>query len=134
MSMAALVVDNSATCLELRRQLGATSWFVLEELVVHAVAESGGMLRAQVSTRELSAKLALNKDTVTRALAKLRSCGVITVVARGGATGASVFAIRVTAGLVIDDRGVVADVVARRGKRRRTGAPHEAVAQLSLLT
>jgi hypothetical protein len=53
---------------------------------------------------------------------------------RLGATGASVFAISVPAGLVIDDRGADVDVVARRGKRRRRGAPHEAVAQLSLLT
>ena len=117
--MAAFVVDNSATCLELRRQLGATAWFVLEELVVHAVAESDGMVRAQVSTRELSARLALNKDTVTRALAKLRACGAVTAVARGGSAGASVFAIHVPTGLVIDDRGADVDVAARRGKSQR---------------
>jgi hypothetical protein len=86
------------------------------------------------TSRELALSLELNKDTVTRGLAKLRSCGVITMVTRGGATGASVFAISVPAGLVIDDRGADVDVVARRGKRRRRGAPHEAASRLSLLT
>ena len=132
--MAALVVDNSATCLELRRQLGATAWFVLEELVVQALAGSDGVLRAQVSTRALSARLALNKDTVTRALAKLRACGVINVVTRGGATGASVYEISVPAGLVLAERVVEVNVVARRGKRRQTREQNRTVAQLSLLT
>jgi hypothetical protein len=31
--MAALVVDGSSACVELRARLGATAWFVLEELV-----------------------------------------------------------------------------------------------------
>jgi hypothetical protein len=132
--MAALVVDNSATCLELRRQLGSTAWFLLEELVVQAVAGSDGVLRTQVSTRELSARLALNKDTVTRTLAKLRARGAIAAVTRGGSAGASVFAVNVLAGLVIEERVVDVDVVARRGKRRRTSEQHETTAQLSLLT
>ena len=42
-----------------------------------------GGLRARASTRELALSLELNKDTVTRALAKLRACGVITVVDAG---------------------------------------------------
>jgi DNA-binding transcriptional ArsR family regulator len=119
----------------LRRRLGATAWFVLEELVIGAeVVETGG-LRTRASTRELALRLELNKDTVTRALAKLRGCGVITVARRGGATGASVFAISVPAGVVVVDRTADVDVVARRGNRRRgTGEQSGSGAQLSLLT
>ena len=132
--MTGLIVDSGSACVALRRRLGATAWFVLEELVMGAEIVDAGGLRARASTRELALSLELNKDTVTRALAKLRACGVITVARRGGATGASVFAISVPASLVIDRRGVDADVVARRVKRRQTGAQNEAVAQLSLLT
>ena len=132
--MVALIVDSGSACVALRRRLGATAWFVLEELVIGAEAVESGGLRARASTRELALRLELNKDTVTRALAKLRASGVITVARRGGATGASVFAINVPTGLVIDHRGVDVDVVARRGKRRRRGEQNKAVVQLSLLS
>ena len=116
--MAALVVDNGSACVALRRRLGATAWFVLEELVIGAEVVDTGGLRARMSTRELALSLELNKDTVTRALVKLRASGVITVARRGGAAGASVFAISVPAGLVLAERVVAVEVVARRGKRR----------------
>jgi hypothetical protein len=134
--MAALVVDSNSACTALRRGLGATSWFVLEELVIGAEMTERGVLRVRASTRALAVSLELNKDTVTRVLAKLRACGVITVVARGGATGASVFTINVPAGVVIAQSAVDVGVGVgtRRGKRRHTSGQDQAVTQLSLLT
>ena len=132
--MVALVVDSGSACLALRRRLGATAWFALEELVVGAEVVGKGSLRVRVSTRELASSLDLNKDTVTRALAKLRTYGVITVVARGGATGATVFAVNVPAGLVIEERVVDVDRTARRAVRRRTSERSQRAVQLSLLS
>ena len=97
--MAAFVVDNIPACAATRRQLGATAWFVLEELVIRSALEDDGSLRAQVSTRDLAVSLGLNKDTMTRALAQLRARGVVAVLARGGAAGASIFAIDLPAGV-----------------------------------
>ena len=134
MSMVALVVDGRSACVDLRCRLGATAWFVLEELVIGAEIVNMGDLRARTSTRALALKLELNKDTVTRALAKLRACGVITVATRGGATGASVFAITVPADLILTDPVVAVEVVARRGKRRTPSEQTQTVAQLSLLS
>ena len=92
-SRTSLVVDGDAECSALRRTLGPTAWFVLEELAFRATADGDGKLVVQVSTRELAESLGLNKDTVTRALARLRECKHIGVVARGGSVGAARFAI-----------------------------------------
>jgi hypothetical protein len=132
--MVALVLDSNSACVGLRCRLGATAWFVLEELVMGAEVVEKGSLRVRASTRELALILELNKDTVTRALAKLRTCGVITVVTRGGGTGASEFAVSVPADLLLAERSTEAGVVARRGKRRGTNEQNQTVAQLSLLT
>ncbi|MEO8696403.1 MAG: hypothetical protein ABI658_23005 [Acidimicrobiales bacterium] len=132
--MVALVVDSSSACVELRCRLGATVWFVLEELVIGAEIVNEGDLRTRTSTRALASKLELNKDTVTRALAKLRACGVITAVTRGGATGASVFTISVPVGLLRAERVVAVEVAARRRKPRVPDERTQSVAQLSLLT
>ena len=132
--MVAFVVDSTSACAASRRELGATAWFVLEELVIRSALEDDRSLRVQVSTRDLAVSLGLNKDTVTRILARLRARGVVALVARGGASGASVFSIVVPAGLVIIQRVPEVDAGARRGKRRRTSEQDQNVAQLSLLT
>ena len=67
----------------------ATAWFVLEELALRSSTDRDGTLTVQVSTRDLADALALNKDTVTRALARLREHKCIGVVARGGSAGAA---------------------------------------------
>ena len=87
------MIDGGVECATLRRTLGATAWFVLEELALRAAVDGYGKLVVQVSTRELAESLGLNKDTVTRALARLRECKHIGVVARGGSAGAARFAI-----------------------------------------
>ena len=112
--------------------VGAMPWFVLEELVMRSAVEDAE-LRVQVSTGELARIVDVNKDTVTRSLAKLRSCGVISVVARGGSTGPTLFAINLPAGLVASD--VVAHEGTRRARRPRTdGTLDDVDVQLSLLS
>lgn len=88
-----MVVDGGGECAALRRILGATAWFVLEELALRATANGDGKLAVQASTRELAEALALNKDTVTRALGRLRERKHIGLVARGGSAGAARFVV-----------------------------------------
>ena len=82
------LIDDAVA--DLRRTLGPTAWFVLEELLWRADTASG-QLRVRVPTRVLAAALGLNKDTVTRALGRLRTAGVLVRVRRDDVTGKSGF-------------------------------------------
>ena len=64
---------------ELRRAFGPTSWMVLEELLLCSTGPADACV-AQVSVRALAASLGLAKDTVGRAIRRLRSAGLVTVV------------------------------------------------------
>lgn len=64
---------------ELRRQLGATSWVVLEELMERSTGP-GVDLVSVVSIRAMASSLGLAKDTVARAVRRLRDVGVIVAV------------------------------------------------------
>jgi hypothetical protein len=88
-SRASLLVVDGSECGALRRSLGATAWFVLEELALRATVDDDGTLIVQVSTRELAKALALNKDTVTRALRRLRERKHVRLVGSGGLAGAA---------------------------------------------
>ena len=141
-----LIVDASTDSRSLRRTLGATAWFVLEELVVRAVAVEGE-LRVQVPTRELAVTLGLNKDTVTKALARLRVNNTITSMKRGGSVGASAFSIHLPSRLTTHRSSANAPAeatspaapspVAQGATRRRRGRGRRALdgtaEQLSLL-
>ena len=63
---------------ELRRALGLTSWVVLEELLLCSTGPADACV-AQVSVRALAASLGLAKDTVGRAIRRLRNAGLLTV-------------------------------------------------------
>lgn len=69
--MTALRVDPAAA--PLRREVGAVAWFVLEELVL--LAGAGSVVKTGV--RDLAGRLSLNKDTVARALVRLKAGGVV---------------------------------------------------------
>ena len=62
---------------ELRRRLGPTAWVVFEELLLASTDTADGY-RASVSVRAMSARLGLAKDTVARALIRLRRAGLVT--------------------------------------------------------
>jgi DNA-binding transcriptional ArsR family regulator len=64
---------------DLRRALGPTSWMVLEELLLRSTGPADACL-ASVSVRALAASLGLAKDTVGRAIRRLRDAGLVTVV------------------------------------------------------
>jgi len=57
----------------LRRRLGALPWFVLEELLL--LSDGTGV--AETNVRAIAAALWLNKDTVARAIRRLRAEGVV---------------------------------------------------------
>ena len=61
----------------LRRALGPTAWVVLEELILRS-SGTDDRCEAQISVRALATSLGLAKDTVGRALRRLRSVGLVT--------------------------------------------------------
>ena len=61
---------------ELRAYVGSTAWAVLEEMMQRSTGD-GDDLVAQVSIRSLASSLGLAKDTVNRAVRRLRDLGVI---------------------------------------------------------
>ncbi len=62
----------------LRRDLGPTSWMVLEELLLRSSGPVDERV-ARVSVRALAASLGLAKDTVGRAIRRLRDAGLVRV-------------------------------------------------------
>ena len=80
-----LAADSGA----LRRALGPTAWTVFEELLLMSTATSGER-EASMSVRSLAARLGLAKDTVGRALTRLRRAGLVTPIQ--SRTSAGVFA------------------------------------------
>ena len=73
---------------DLRRALGPTSWVVLEELLLRSSGTADECV-ACVSVRSLAASLGVAKDTVARAIRRLRDAGLVTVAQRR--TNAGVF-------------------------------------------
>jgi DNA-binding transcriptional MocR family regulator len=89
----------------LRRRLGPTAWVVLEQLLASSTGPTGHC-RACVSVRSLAADLAMSKDTVARALARLRSTGTVIPEQRRSAEGtfaAGSYVIAVPDGIALDD-------------------------------
>jgi hypothetical protein len=120
------LVDESVA--DLRRSLGPTAWFVLEELLWRAETAQG-QLQVQISTRELAAALGLNKDTVTRALARLRNSRVVVRLRRDDVTGRSTFVLRVPHALHVTSASLDAERHNARGRPARSRSAD----QLSLL-
>ena len=61
---------------ELRAYVGSTAWAVLEDMMQRSTGD-GDHVVAQVSIRSLASSLGLAKDTVNRAVRRLRNLGVI---------------------------------------------------------
>jgi DNA-binding transcriptional ArsR family regulator len=66
-----------AASLELRRALGPSAWLVFEEMLLRSTTERGERI-AHVSVRSMAAALGVAKDTVARALSRLRDAGLVT--------------------------------------------------------
>jgi DNA-binding transcriptional ArsR family regulator len=65
-----------AGAVRLARRVGPTAWTVLTALAVDAEPHGDGMT-VRASVRSLAADLGLNKDTVGRALARLRQARLV---------------------------------------------------------
>ncbi len=61
----------------MRRELGPTSWVVLEEMLARST-DVGECCTATVSIRTLGASLGLAKDTVARAIRRLQAAAIVT--------------------------------------------------------
>ena len=90
---------------ELRRRLGPTAWVVFEELLL---ASTGPTIAccASVSVRSLASSSGLAKDTVARALVRLRAAGLVAVTqsrSTGGVFAASNYELRIPLGIVLDE-------------------------------
>lgn len=79
-----LVVGPGATAL--RHRLDPTAWVVLEELLLASTGPTDACT-ASVSVRVLAARLGLAKDTVARALVRLRATGLVIATHQARATG-----------------------------------------------
>jgi len=71
---------------ELRRELGPSAWIVFEELLLASTGPADRCV-ASMSVRTLAASLGLAKDTVARALVRLRRAGLVTAVQTRDASG-----------------------------------------------
>jgi DNA-binding transcriptional ArsR family regulator len=67
----------SADTAQLRARLDPTAWVVFEELLLASTGTGDGCV-ASLSIRTLAGRLGLAKDTVGRALGRLRRTGLVT--------------------------------------------------------
>lgn len=98
-----VVVTGEAS--ELRRRLGPTAWVVFEELLLASTGPATACC-ASVSVRSLASSAGLAKDTVARALVRLRAAGLVAVTqsrSTGGVFAASKYELQVPLGIVLDD-------------------------------
>jgi DNA-binding transcriptional regulator YhcF (GntR family) len=75
-----------AGSLELRRRLGPTAWMVFEELLCSSAATDHER-HASVPIRALAVRLGLAKDTVARAINRLKRAGLVTATRPRTSTG-----------------------------------------------
>jgi len=82
------VID--AASIEVRRRVGPTAWAVFEELALSSDGPLDACI-ASVSVRSLATRLGMSKDTVARALLRLRAAGLVS--AQQARNGAGTFAV-----------------------------------------
>ena len=75
-----------AGSIDLRRELGPTAWVVFEELLLVSTGPVEAC-HASVSVRALATRLGLAKDTVARAVVRLRRVGLVTATQTRTASG-----------------------------------------------
>ena len=107
------------------RRVGPTAWAVLTALAVDAEQTAGAQV-ARASVRSLAMELGLNKDTVARALARLRDARL--VASMTSLFEPSAYRLTIPAGVI----SFGADVLHRRDGRARYSSAPPAV-QLALL-
>ena len=126
----AVMIDAASR--EMRRRLGPASWMVFEELLL-AATPAAGMWQAAVSVRVLAERTGLSKDTVARAVARLRRAGLVTLrqARTAGLFAAGVYELTIPNGITVDSTAVV-DTHLAPTPTSRTATVEST--QLSLLT
>src|SRR6478752_9366098 len=101
----AIVIDEA--CREMRRRLGPASWLVFEELLLAATPD-GDSWQASVSVRVLAERTGLSKDTVARAVARLRRAGLVTLrqTRTAGVFAAGVYELTIPNGITVNSTAV----------------------------
>jgi hypothetical protein len=117
------VVGSGA--INLARRVGPTAWTVLTALAADAESDGGRMI-VRASVRSLSASLGLDKDTIGRALARLRHAELVVHVTERFEPG--VYRMTIPADVIGFKRDVCADT-----NRRRSCDDAASVVQLALL-
>jgi DNA-binding transcriptional MocR family regulator len=79
-----IVID--AASIEIRRRVGPTAWAVFEELALSSTGPRDACT-ASVSVRSLADRLGMSKDTVARALSRLRAAGLVSARQARGSAG-----------------------------------------------
>ena len=95
----------TAGTVELRRRLDATAWVVFEQLLLESTSD-GGVCRASVSVRSLASQLGVAKDTVARALNRLRRAELIDASQSRTATGVyatGTYTLTIPTSITVDD-------------------------------
>src|SRR4051812_22679542 len=125
----AVVIDAASR--EMRRRLGPSTWMVLEELLL-AATPAADLWQASVSVRVLAERTGLSKDTVARAVARLRRAGLVTLrqARTAGLFAAGVYELTIPNGITVNPAATVATRLAPWPTSRTTTVD---AAQLSLL-
>ncbi len=95
----------TAGTVELRRRLDPTAWVVFEQLLLEST-HRGDERRASVSVRSLATQLGLAKDTVARALNRLRRAELIDASQSRTATGVyatGTYTLTIPTSITVDD-------------------------------
>jgi hypothetical protein len=107
------------------RHVGPTAWMVLTALAVHAEPAAGCVV-TRPSVRSLAAELELDKDTVARALVRLRRSGLVVQMGERFTVGAYRLTVPVEVIRFNDD-------VYGHGPRRHARQPASSNLQLAFL-
>ncbi len=123
-----------AEAAELRRRLDPAAWVVLEELLLVSTG-TGDTCTAAVSVRALAGRLGLSKDTIARALTRLRAAGLVTgyqLRADRGVFAAGSYLLNVPSSTTITDATPAAPESSSHSRRSRRSRPARDHDQLSL--